>query len=60
MLTHKDLEIGGYYNWKYQKERLVYLGKAGNWHQFAKREYPTLVWCEVLSADIEMFEVTND
>lgn len=22
-----DLKIGGFYNWKYQRERLIYVGK---------------------------------
>lgn len=55
--------IGNRYNWKYQKERLVYLGHnfSGNgyWHQFAKVEAPDVVWCEVLTSDLHMIEETQ-
>lgn len=54
---------GGRYNWIGQPERLVYLGynRSGNgyWHQFAKVEQPSVVWCEVKTADLEMFEETK-
>lgn len=54
--------IGGKYNWKHQKERLVYLGHnwSGNgyWHQFAKVESPDVVWCEVVTSDLHMLEET--
>jgi len=57
-----EMVKGGRYNWKYQKERLVYLGRnrSGNgfWHQFAKVEVPTVVWCEVVDADLHMIEKT--
>lgn len=55
---------GGKYNWRGQPERLVYLGArryAGDprrWHQFAKVERPSIVWCEVLESDLTSFEVT--
>lgn len=55
--------IGKHYNWKHQKERLVYLGHnfSGNgyWHQFAKVEAPEVVWCEVLTSDLHMIEETQ-
>lgn len=57
------LEVGGKYNWKGQKERLVYLGieiSNGPWHQFAKIEDPEKVWCEVREHDLEGFEETID
>lgn len=58
------LVVGGRYNWKCQPERLVYLGKnwSGNgyWHQFAKVDTPTEVWCEVLDYQLESFEETTD
>lgn len=62
-----NLVKGGKYNWKNQPERLVYLGKKGSWHQFAKIEYPDTdpeqgypnqVWCEVLDGDLHMLEET--
>lgn len=56
------MKIGGYYNWYGQSERLVYLGRnwSGNgyWHQFAKVESPTIVWCEILDSDLHMIEET--
>ena len=55
--------VGGKYNWKYQKERLVYLGYnlSGNgyWHQFAKVESPSKVWCEVKDTELKLFEETK-
>lgn len=55
--------IGKRYNWKNQKERLIYLGHnfSGNgyWHQFAKAEAPDVVWCEVLTGDLHMIEETK-
>lgn len=57
------MNIGGKYNWKYQPERLVYLGHnfSGNgfWHQFSKVESPDVVWCEVLTSDLHMLEETQ-
>ena len=63
-LTAETLERGGKYNWQGQPERLVYMGREhyrgnGFWHQFAKTDSPTVVWCEVREADLEMFEVTK-
>ena len=61
-LSENDLVIGGKYNWRYQKERLVYLGKQfvnGWWHQFALVDSPNVIWCEVRGADLEMFEETK-
>lgn len=57
-----EMVRGGFYNWKNQFERLVYLGYnfSGNgyWHQFALRSKPDVVWCEVLPADLSMLERT--
>lgn len=62
-LTPDDMVVGGRYNWKNQPERLVYLGYnwSGNgyWHQFEKVDEPGTVWCEVLSSDLQYFEVTD-
>ena len=57
------LVIGGKYNWRHQKERLVYLGigvSNGLWHQFALVDSPNDVWCEVREADLEHFEETRE
>jgi hypothetical protein len=62
-MTKTKFAIGGKYNWVGQPERLVYLGcnfsGNGYWHQFAKVEYPSIVWCEVLTPDLEMIEETK-
>lgn len=58
-LSGSALVVGERYNWKHQSERLVYKGKAGCWHQFAKVESPWKVWCEVLDSDLRMLERTN-
>jgi hypothetical protein len=55
-----ELKVDGGYNWKYQKDRLKYLGKKGLWHQFAKINNPYEVWCEVLEEDLHMLEETKN
>jgi hypothetical protein len=52
------LEIGKFYNWKHQTERLVYLGSLNCWHQFALRG-TTEIWCEVAFPDLHMLEETT-
>lgn len=51
-------------NWKNQPERLIYMGKKGSWHQFARigsqNSDSNPVWCEVLDADLHMLEETKD
>lgn len=60
-LKATDLTIGGQYNWENQPERLVYLGKKGIWHQFAKTEDANnKVWCEVLKEHLYMMEETKN
>ena len=57
--------VGGRYNWKYQPERLIYMGtkKYGGdprtWHQFAKVDSPNKCWSEVLTSDLAYFEETK-
>ena len=58
-MTKDDLVIGEKYNWKSQPERLIYKGKSGSWHQFAKTDSQHKVWCEVLSEDLRMMEKTT-
>lgn len=53
------MKIGGLYNWRHQPaDRLIYLGKKGNWRQFKKIGDPRAVWCEVLDGDLHMIEET--
>lgn len=63
-MDKSQMKIGGRYNWIGQAERLIYLGKHfssnGRWHQFAKVEAPDVVWCEVVEADLSMFEETKN
>ena len=59
-LTATQLKIGEKYNWKYQPERLIYVGKQGAWHQFKRIGDSRPVWCEVLSQDICLLEVTKN
>lgn len=58
VLTAQTIQVGGFYNWCYQPERLVYVGRTGNWHQFEKIDNPGSIWCEVLSSDLHMLEET--
>lgn len=57
------MEVGKFYNWKGQRERLIYLGYnfSGNgyWHQFALIDSPNRVWCECLDSDLHMIEETK-
>lgn len=63
-LTKDSMKVGGTYNWKGQPEKLIYLGHNrsgdGYWHQFAKVEYPIIVWCEVLTGNLHRFEETKE
>lgn len=63
-MMKEDLKIGKKYNFKNQKERLVYKGHnfSGNgyWHQFALTEKPEKVWCEILTSDLHMIEETKE
>lgn len=52
------MKIGGKYNWIGQPDRLIYLGKAGSWHQFKKIGDHREVWCEVLTQDLDSIEET--
>lgn len=52
------MKVGGKYNWKWQPDRLIYLGKKGAWHQFEKIGDPREVWCEVLEEDLRQIEET--
>lgn len=54
-----DMKYKGRYNWRSQPERLVYIGKKGNWHQFIKvGSLSGGVWCEILDEDLHMIEET--
>lgn len=63
MLIPTVFEIGKRYNWKNQKERLIYIGTEisnGLWYQFAKIDKPNTVWCEVREKDLHMIEETSN
>lgn len=59
-----DMVIGNRYKWKYQPERLIYVGRnwSGNgyWHQFEKVGEPNKIWCELLDGDLPMLEPITD
>lgn len=55
-----DMIINGNYNWRHRPDRLIYLGKKGNWHQFKKINDSRDVWCEVLDSDLHMLERTAE
>jgi hypothetical protein len=62
-LTKETMRIGGRYNWKNQRERLVYMGYNrvigyGFWHQFALVEKPGVIWNEVRDSALDYFEET--
>jgi len=56
-LTSDILLYGGCYNFKRQSERLKYIGKHNNWHQFEKIGKMG-TWCELLDSDLHMLEET--
>lgn len=58
LVGSNGLLCGGLYNFKDQPERLKYIGKRGNWHQFEKiGEWG--VWCELLDEDLHLIEKTT-
>ena len=57
-LTPETMKPGGFYNWKNQPDRLVYLRCFNGWHQFKKIGDPRAVWCEVPDEDLPMLEET--
>ena len=60
MLTSDKLVIGSKYNWIGQPARLIYLGKAGSWHQFKEIGDSREIWSEDLSSDLRLLEETDD
>ncbi|MBN49943.1 MAG: hypothetical protein CMN85_10410 [Spongiibacteraceae bacterium] len=56
--SSRQLRRGGEYNFRNQPERLKYLGKRGNWHQFEKIGERG-VWCELLDSDLCLIEETR-
>ena len=59
-----NMKVGGFYNWRNQPERLVYMGAKrypdGYWYQFAKTDNPTVCWSEVRANELESFEETKE
>lgn len=59
-----NINKGAKWHWKHDpKTKLIYLGLnhsgKGRWHQFAKVEFPEIVWCEVLTEDLRLMEETK-
>lgn len=61
--SNRGLVVGGFYNWKNQPERLIYLGrKQFGWqflHQFALVDSPQEVRYEVTSGYLSYIEETG-
>ena len=57
-LQPSTMKRGGFYNWKSQPDRLIYLRRFDGWHQFKKIGDPREVWCEVQDSDLHMLEET--
>lgn len=57
-LRPEDLKVGAKYNFRYQHDKLIYLGKKGAWHQFKKIGDPRPVWAEIPTDDLYMIEET--
>lgn len=51
-----DLKVGGTYQFIGQGEKIVYIGKEGNWNQFEKLNGNYEVWCELLDSDLHLIE----
>jgi len=59
-MNMNQMKVGGRYNWKHApRDKLIYLGKQGAWHQFRKIGDPREVWCKVLDEELRMFEETT-
>ena len=59
-LRPEDMKVGAEYNFRYQNDKLIYLGKKGAWHQFKKIGDPRPVWAEVTTDDLCMIEETKE
>jgi hypothetical protein len=63
-LQRVSMKIGGRYNFKWQPDKLVYVGYnwSGNgyWHQFELVSRPGVVWSEVLDSELSMLEETKE
>ena len=54
-------KIGGEYQWIGQpKPKLVYLGLKDGWHEFAKFENPSMVWCRIAKEAQLLIEETKE
>lgn len=60
MISKDTLVVGGFYNFKSQPERLVFLGSAGQWCRFALVEKPEIIWCEIPQCDLWLIEATGE
>lgn len=59
-MANETPSIGQHWRWKCDPNtKLVYIGKKGLWHQFAKVDRPDSAWCEVLSEDLRLLEAVQ-
>ncbi|MGI2079207.1 hypothetical protein [Shewanella putrefaciens] len=50
------LILGDTYQFKGGREKIIYVGKQGNWHQFELNGDPGVIWCELLDSDLHLIE----
>ncbi len=50
------LTIGEIYQFKGGREKIIYVGKQGNWHQFELNGEAGVIWCELLDSDLHLIE----
>ena len=50
------LAVSETYQFKGGQEKIVYVGKQGNWHQFELEGKASVIWCELLDSDLHLIE----
>lgn len=50
------LNIGEMYQFKGGREKIVYVGDYGRWHQFELDGKAGVIWCELLDTDLHLIE----
>ncbi len=54
-----ELVIGKFYNFRFGKDRLIYIGKKGIWNQFEKIDERGKIWTEVIDENLHLIEATK-
>ncbi|WP_165953475.1 hypothetical protein [Shewanella decolorationis] len=50
------LTIGEIYQFKGGREKIIYVGDYGKWHQFELEGKAGVIWCELLDSDLHLIE----